>query len=145
MLTLPLVLGSAWWVDTNVGYGTLVDLVTGTWYGTNPELGVFLAAAVLVGLAAVNAGLNSGLVPTSALVVAPVFGAALARYGTTVSTYDGGTTVVSLPEAVAHAAYVGVAFGVPIALCGFLVGAGLRRIGVVLTDTGGPPQPAEQA
>jgi len=145
LLTLPLALGSAWWVDTTLGYATLVELVTGTWYGTNPESGVFLAAAVLVGLGAVSAGLNSGLVPTSALVVAPVFGAALTRYGTTVPTYGGRTTVVSLPEAVAYAASVGVAVGVPIAVGGFLLGVALRRAGVVLADAGGPSRPAQQA
>ncbi|MBX0349437.1 MULTISPECIES: hypothetical protein [Haloarcula] len=145
LLTVPLALGSVWWVDANVGYDALVELVSGTWDGTSPELGVFLAAAVLVGLGAVSAGLNSGLLPTSGLVIAPIFGAALTRYGTSVPTYGGGTTVVSLPEAVAYAAYVGVAFGVPIALCGFLLGAGLRRVGVVLTDTAGPSRPTEQA
>jgi len=145
LLAAPLALGSAWWVDANVGYDALTELVAGTWYGTNPELGVFLAAAVLVGLGAVSAGLNSGLVPTTGLVVAPIFGAALTRYGTTVPTYGGGTAVVSLPEAVASAAYVGLVLGVPIAVGGFLLGTALRRIGVVVTDIGGPSRPAEQA
>lgn len=145
LLTAPLALGSAWWVGANVGYRTLTDLVTGTWYGTNPEVGVFAAAAILVGLGAVSAGLNSGLLPTTGLVVAPIFGAALTRYGTTVATWNGGTAVVSLPEAVAYATSVGVAFGVPIAVAGFLLGSALRRVGTVLTDAGRPSQPAEQA
>lgn len=145
LLAAPLALGSSWWVSTNVGYQALVDLVTGTWYGTAPHLGVFLTLGVLVGLGATSAGLNSGLLPTTGLVVAPIFGAALTRYGTTVTAWDGGTTVVSLPEAVAYAAYVGVAFGVPIAVAGFLLGAGLRRVGTVLTDAGSPSRPTEQA
>ncbi|WP_254272770.1 hypothetical protein [Haloarcula marina] len=144
LLTVPLALGSAWWVGTNVGYGTLVELVSGTWDGTNPALGVFLAAAALVTLGAVSAGVNSGLLPTSVLVTAPVFGAALTRYGTTVETY-GGTGVVSLPEAVAYAAFLGVTIGVPLALCGFLLGAGFRHVGLVLTDGAGPSRPADQA
>jgi hypothetical protein len=94
--------------------------------GTNPSTLVFVAVAVLVALGAVSAAVNSGLVPTTLLVAAPVFGATVTRYGTEVR-YSWGTGVVSLPDAVAVAAAVAAVFGVPLAVCGFLLGAGLKH------------------
>lgn len=129
VLSAPvLALGVSWWVGSTVGYETLVAWVRGTWFGTDPSLAVFAAAAALVLLAAVTAAANSGLLPTALLVSAPIFGAAATRYGTTV-TYTWGAEVVSLPNAVGTAVLLGVGFGLPIAVVGFLLGASVRRAG----------------
>ncbi|MFC6989376.1 hypothetical protein ACFQJD_12905 [Haloplanus sp. GCM10025708] len=139
MLVAPLLaLGTAWWVGTSVGYAALEGWVRGTWNGTNPSLVVFLAVALLVGLGAVSAARNSGLLPTTLLVSAPVFGAAVTRYGTEV-TYSWGTAVVSLPDAVGVATAVAFGFGVPIAVCSFLVGIAIRRVLAVFDYRSGPP------
>jgi hypothetical protein len=122
----------AWWVDASVGYEALQRMTEGTWDGTNPSTLVFVAVAVLVALGAVSAAVNSGLVPTTLLVAVPLFGATVTRYGTEVR-YSWGTGVVSLPDAVAVAAAVAAVFGVPLAVCGFLLGAGLKRAVAVVT------------
>jgi hypothetical protein len=144
LLAPVLAVGTAWWVASTVGFTTLEQWVRGTWTGTNPSLAVFVAVALLVALGAVSAGVNSGLLPTSALVAAPVFGAAVTRYGTTVA-HTWGTTVVSLPNAVGVAALVAVAVGGPIGLSGFLVGAALRRVVAVLRRGAGPAASPENA
>jgi hypothetical protein len=137
-------LASAWWVGSTVDYATLEGWVRGTWYGTDPVLAVFLAVAGLLALGTISAALNSGLVPTTVLVAAPIFGMAVTRYGTGV-TYNWGTTVVSLPDAVGVAGIFALAFGVPIAICGFLLGSGLRRITGVLVGGSGRSSRPEQA
>jgi len=136
-------LGSAWWVGSTVNYATLEGWVRGTWYGTDPVLAVFLAVAGLLALGTISAALNSGLVPTTVLVAAPIFGAAVTRYGTEV-TYSWGTTVVSLPNAVGVATLFALAFGVPIAICSFLLGSALRRITSVFVDGSGRSSRPEQ-
>lgn len=137
LLAVPLTLLSTWWVRSTMGYPTLETWVRGTWYGTDPALVVFLGVAALLGLATASAAVNGGLLPTALLVAAPVFGAAVARYGTR-ATYEYGAEVVSLPDAVAVAALFAVAFGVPIALCGFVLGSALRRVAAVLVGGTGP-------
>lgn len=144
LLTPVLAAATAWWVGSTFGYATLEAWVRGTWYGTNPSLVVFLGVAALVGLGAVSAARNSGLLPTTLLVSAPIFGAAVTRYGTDAS-YAWGTSVVSLPEAVGVALAFAVAFGVPIAVCGFLVGAALRRVLAVFVPRSGPPSSPDGA
>jgi hypothetical protein len=138
VLSAPvLVLGTAWWVESTAGYAALEAWVRGTWYGTEPSLAVFLGVVLLLAVGAVSAAVNSGLVPTTVLVSGPVFGAAVVRYGTDV-TYARGATVVSLPDAVTVAAAFAVGFGVPIAVCGFLIGVGVRRLASVATGDSGP-------
>ena len=129
-------LAAAWWVDASVGYEALQRMTEGTWDGTNPSALVFVAVGGLVALGAVSAAVNSGLVPTTLLVAAPVFGATVTRYGTEVR-YSWGTGVVSLPDAVAGAAAVAAAFGVPLAVCGFLLGTGLKRAAEVVARESG--------
>jgi hypothetical protein len=126
-----LALAVAWWVGSTLGYESVVASVRGTWFGTDPSLSVFGAVGVLLLLAAVSAAANSGLLPTTLLVIAPIFGAAATRYGTTV-TYTWGAEVVSLPSAVWTAAGLALAFGVPIAAAGFLLGSFARRTGTTL-------------
>lgn len=137
LLAPVLALATAWWVGSTVGYDVLADWAVGTWTGENPVMLVFVAAGALVGLGAVSAAVNSGLVPTTLLVVAPAFGAGVTRYGTTVQRY-GGPDVFSLPEALAFGAFVGLAVGVPLGVLGFVLGVGLRRVVDVLRGDSGP-------
>ena len=138
VLSAPvLALGTAWWVESTAGYPALEAWVRGTWYGTDPSLAVFLGVALLLALGAVSAAVNSGVVPTTVLVSGAIFGAAVTRYGTEVASGPG-LTVVSLPDAVVFAAAFAVGFGVPIAVCGFLIGVGVRRLARVITGDSGP-------
>ncbi|ACV48925.1 MULTISPECIES: hypothetical protein [Halomicrobium] len=137
LLSVPLALLTTWWVRSTMGYATLEAWVRGTWYGTDPALTVFLGVAALLVLATASAAVNSGLLPTTLLVAGPVFGVGVARYGTTL-TYEYGASVVSLPDAVGIAALFAIAFGVPIAVCGFVLGSALRRVTAVLVDGAGP-------
>jgi len=136
LLSAPLALATTWWAGSTVGYATLERWVRGTWYGTDPALVVFFGVAALLALATASAAVNSGLVPTTLLVAGPVFGASVTRYGTGV-TYEYGAAVVSLPNALGVAALFAVAFGVPIALCGFVLGSALRRVAAVLAGRTG--------
>lgn len=138
-----LALGTAWWVGSTVGYAALEQWVRGTWHGTNPSLAVFLAVTLLFGIGVVSAALNSGLLPTAALVAAPIFGATVTRYGTEV-TYSWGTTVVSLPNAVGIATLFALGFGLPLAVCCLLVGTAIRRIVTVLGPRSTPPSSADE-
>jgi len=144
LLSPVLTLGTAWWVGSTIGYDTLTAWVRGTWFGTDPSLAIFLAIGGLVVIGAISAAVNSGLLPTSVLVGAPVFGAGVTRYGTTV-TYSWGTHVVSLPEAVGIAGFFAVGFGIPIALCGFVLGRALCYVISVYGGHSGPPSPVENA
>jgi hypothetical protein len=130
-----LAIAVAWWVGSTVGYESFAASVRGTWFGTDPSLSVFAAVGALLLLAAASAAANSGILPTTLLVSAPVFGAVLTRYGTTV-TYTWGVEVVSLPNAVGTAALLGVMFGVPIAVAGFSLGAVARRAGRSVSSRG---------
>lgn len=143
LLAPLLAAATAWWVG-GLGFETLLRWAEGTWYGTDPNAVVFISVAVLLALAAVSTAVNSGLVPTFALVAGPVFGAAVTRYGTTVA-HTWGTTVVSLPNAVGVAALVAVAVGGPLGLSSFLVGAALRRVVAVLRRGAGPAASPENA
>lgn len=105
-----------------VGYPRLERWVRGTWHGTNPQLFVFLAVATLVALAALSAAVNSGLVPTTVLVTAPLFGVAFSRYGLTLEPYG----TVGLPNAVGVGLTLAAAFGVPLACTGFALGSVAR-------------------
>ena len=144
LLAPVLALGTAWWVGSTVGYETLEEWVRGTWNGTRPTVAVFAATALLVALAAISAAVNSGLLPTTVLVAAPIFRAAVTRYGTEVA-YSWGTTVVSLPEAVGVATAFALAFGFPLAVVGFLVGTAIRRVVAVVARGSGPSSSPERA
>jgi len=139
-----LALITAWWVGSTVGYETLTAWVRGTWFGTEPSLAVFLGAGGLLVLGAVSAGVNSGLLPTGLLVSAPVFGAAITRYGTTV-TYTWGSTVVSLPNAVGMAILFALGFGVPLTVSGFVLGRILSHVVHVFGGRSEPSSPVENA
>ncbi|QLG60865.1 hypothetical protein [Halorarum salinum] len=142
LLAPVLALAATWWVSSTVGYEALVTWVRGTWFGTNPSLAVFAAAGGLVVLGSISAAVNSGILPTSLLVSAPIFGAAVTRYGTTVS-YSWGTQVVSLPNAVGMATLLALSFGLPIAVTGFLLGSLFRRTVTVFRGQSGPASPVE--
>jgi len=121
-------------VASATGYPPLERWVVGTWTGTDPRAAVFVGAAVLVGLAAASAAVNGGLLPTTVLVAAPLFGVAVTRYGTVVTT-SYGDRIVSLPEALAFAFGVAAVGGVAVGVVGYGVGAGLRRaVDVVRAD-----------
>ena len=137
-----LALVAAWWVSSTIGYEMLVTWVRGTWFGTNPSLAVFTAAGVLVALGTLSAVTNSGILPTTLLVSAPIFGAAVTRYGTTV-TYSWGTEVVSLPNAVGTAILFALSFGIPIGVTGFLLGSLFRRVVGTLRSHSGPASPVK--
>jgi hypothetical protein len=106
-----------------VGYSRFESWVFGTWYGTDPRLAVFFAVGGLFLLATVSGAVNSGLVPTTALVGGPVFGALFARYGTTTDAYG----VVGIPNAVAIGLTVSVLVAVPVAATGLCLGSVARR------------------
>jgi hypothetical protein len=144
LLSPILALGTAWWVGSTVGYNTLTTWVRGTWFGTDPSLTIFLALGGLLALGAISAGVNSGLLPTGLLVSAPVFGAAVTRYGTTV-TSSWGSQVVSLPDAVGMATLIAVGFGLPITIAGFVIGRALRHVVRVYGGRAGPPSTVENA
>lgn len=133
LLSPVLALATAWWVGSTVGYETVTTWVRGTWFGTGPSLPVFLAVGSLIALGAISAALNSGLLPTGVLVSAPIFGASVTRYGTTI-TYTWGSQVVSLPNAVGIAILFGLGFGIPITLSGFLTGRILSYVVRVYGD-----------
>jgi hypothetical protein len=129
---------TTWLVASTVGYETLTTMVRGTWFGTAPSLLVFLAVGGLLGLGAISAGVNSGFLPTALLVSAPIFGASVTRYGTTIS-HTWGSQVVSLPNAVGVALLFAVGFGVPLAVAGFVLGRTLDRVVHAYDDGGAPP------
>jgi hypothetical protein len=113
-------------IATTTGHPPLERWLVETWTGTDPHPVVFAGAAFLVGLAAASAAAKAGLVPTSVLVAAPVFGVAVTRYGTAVSTHAG-ERVVSLPDAVAVATGVAVVGSVATVAVGYPLGAACRR------------------
>ncbi|MFB6198923.1 MAG: hypothetical protein ABEI52_11765 [Halobacteriaceae archaeon] len=124
---------TAWWTATTTGYPPIETLVTETWYGTDPHMSVFVLTGALVGLGALSAAINSGIIPTHLLVSAPLFGVAVTRYGTQSSYPTGEVAVVSLPEAIEFATAVGVLGSVPITLVGFVLGELLYR-GITRVD-----------
>ncbi|WP_251329975.1 hypothetical protein [Haloplanus pelagicus] len=129
---------AAWVASATVGYPPLQRWLVGTWTGSDPRAVVFLGVALLVGLAAASAATNAGLLPTTLLAAAPLFGMAMTRYGAVVTTGYGQYTV-SLPDAVAFALAVAVVGGISTALVGYGLGAGLRRAaGVVRADPAAP-------
>lgn len=137
-----LALIAAWWVGSTVGYETLTAWVRGTWFGTEPSLGIFLSVSGLLALGAISAGINSGLLPTGLLVSAPIFGAAVTRYGTTV-TYTWGSQVVSLPNAVGMAILFALGFGIPVTVSGFILGRTLCHVVCVYGGRAGPSTTVE--
>lgn len=144
LLSPVLALMTAWWVGSTVGYEALTAWVRGTWFGTEPSLAIFLGVSGLLVLGAISAGVNSGLLPTGLLVGAPIFGAAVTRYGTTV-TYTWGSQVVSLPNALGVAILFALGFGVPITVGGFVLGRALRHVVRVYGGRSGPSSVVENA
>ncbi|AFK21094.1 hypothetical protein E6P09_18170 (plasmid) [Haloferax mediterranei ATCC 33500] len=128
VLLAPIIaLVTAWWVGSTFGYYALEEWALGTWNGTNPTALVFLGFGFLLAVGTVSAAVNNGLIPTAVLVSAPIFGAAVTRYGTEV-TYHWGTTIVSLPNALGVATLIALGVGTPIAICGWLLGVAVRSL-----------------
>jgi hypothetical protein len=142
LLSPVLALVTAWWVGATVGYETLTEWVRGTWFGTEPSLAIFLGIGGLLVLGAISAGVNSGLLPTGSLVGAPIFGAAVTRYGTT-AAYTWGSTVVSLPNAVGIAMVLALGGGIPVTLSGFVLGRTLHHVARVYDGRSGRSSAAE--
>lgn len=136
LLVAPvLALATHYWAAA-VGYPRVRGWVHGTWFGTDPQLIVFLGVAALLALAVLSAASNSGLLPTTLLATAPVFGVAFARYGLTLEHYG----TVGIPNAVEVGVVLAAAFGVPIACAGFVLGTVVRRMMAVLRgERGGAP------
>lgn len=126
LLSAALAPAVAWVVVTTTGSFPLQVWAQQTVTGTDPHGVLFAVAAALVGLGVVSAALNAGLLPTTLLVVAPLFGLAATRYGTTSVHPVTGPQVVSLPAALEFAAAAGLLAGVPLALLGFSLGLLLR-------------------
>lgn len=124
LLVAPVLAFATHYSAAAVGYTRIRGWVHGTWFGTDPQLLVFLGVGALLALAVLSAASNSGLVPTTLLVTAPVFGVAFARYGLTLEHYG----TVGIPNAVEVGVVLAVAFGVPIACAGFVLGTVLRRM-----------------
>lgn len=132
VLLAPLVaVGTHWWTVRTVGYVQIRDWTVGTWNGTDPQVAVFLAVAVLLAAAVCSVYYNSGLLPTTVLVAGPVFGVAFARYGLTLDHYG----TVGLANATGIGLLLAAGFAAPIAAAGFVLGTALRR--VVATLRGG--------
>lgn len=126
LAAVGLAAGIAWWIGATSGYPPIVEWTAETLSGTNPHPAVFWGAALLVGLGLLSAAVNAGLVPTTLLVMAPLFGLAVTRYATTYTDPVLGPQVVSLAEAVEFAAAVAAFGGTPLAVVGFLLGVLLR-------------------
>lgn len=124
----------AWWVAATTGYLPLQTWAEETIAGTQPHAIVFFGVAGLVALGAAVAAVNSGIIPTAMVVAAPLFGAAITRYGTPHTEPFYGSQVVSLPQAVEFAAAAVLLVGVPLAVFGFVLGEllrlGLRASGI---------------
>jgi hypothetical protein len=118
-------------VAATTGYPPLERWVVETWTGTDPRATVFVGGALLVGLAAASAVVEGGLLPTTVLVAGPLFGVAVTRYGTTVTTRFG-EQVVSLPDALAFALAVAAVGGVAVGVVGYGIGTALRRAGRIV-------------
>lgn len=132
-----LALGTEWWVVDAYGYRQVEVWVFGTWNGSDPQSIVFLGVAALVALAAGYAAVNSGLLPSTLLVMGPVFGIGFARYGLTT-----GQHTVGIPNAAGVAAVLALLYGVPIGATGFVLGTILRRTaGALGWNRGGDPVP----
>lgn len=146
LLSPVLALAPAWWiaVSPSIGYRRIAALVQGTWVGTNPSLAVFVTVGVLITLGAISAAVNSGIIPTTFLVSAPIFGVGATRYGTTLS-YSGGAEVgvVSLPSAIGTAIFFAVSIGIPLSAVGFLLGSLSSRIIRVFQSHSAPTSSAE--
>ena len=141
LLVAPvLALATHQWAAT-VGYTRIRGWVHGTWFGTNPQLVVFLGVGALLALAVLSAASNSGLLPTTLLVMGPVFGIAFARYGLTLRYYG----AVGVPNAVEVGVVLAVAFGVPIACVGFVLGTVVRRMATALRGKRGGAPNVERA
>jgi len=118
-------------VTATTGYPPLERWLVETWTGTDPRAAVFVGGALLIGLAAASALVEGGLIPATVLVAAPLFGVAITRYGTVITTRFG-EDVVSLPEALAFAFAVAAVGSVAAGVVGYGMGAGLRRAGRVV-------------
>lgn len=127
LAAVGLATGIAWWVAATSGYLPIVEWTTETLRGTDPHPAVFAGAALLVGLGLLSAAVNAGLVPTTLLVMAPLFGLAVTRYATHYTDPVLGPQVVSLPEAVEFAGAVATVGGLPLAIVGFLLGVLVRH------------------
>ncbi|WP_459809006.1 hypothetical protein [Halopiger thermotolerans] len=134
-----------------VGYGRIERWVVGgahspgQWLGgilpgTAPRAIGIVGIGVLVAVAAAVAARNSGLGPTIAVAMGPIFGVGLARYGTTVEHFSpnkfhrffGATGLhfeaVGPVATVQTALYLAVLWGVPIGVLGFALGTVGRRL-----------------
>ncbi|WP_255681982.1 hypothetical protein [Natrinema sp. SYSU A 869] len=127
LLAAIFALATAVGVGMTAGSDRVANAAVETWSGAELHHEIVVAACLLVGVGALSAALNSGFVPTFALVASVPFGIGLARYGTEY-TVGNMTLIVSLPEAIADGTGAALVVGLPLAVLGYLVGASVRRV-----------------
>ncbi|WP_239638486.1 hypothetical protein [Haloferax volcanii] len=120
---------------------SLSQWVAGLWSTTGPTAVALLGLSTLVALATIFSTKNSGLVPTIALVMGPIFGIGLSRYGLPIAHFSPsnlhrlfGTTAmhfetVGAVETLGTALFLALLWGIPIGILGFALGTLARRIG----------------
>ncbi len=114
-------------------YIQLWDRFTATFSG-NRIYQIFVIGAVVLLLGAiVSTYLNSGLLPTAALVMGPIFGLFVNRIGTPVPVIDPHEPGLSyapmtLPDAIAWGLESALFLGIPITILGFTTGTIFRRL-----------------
>ncbi|MBZ6494226.1 hypothetical protein [Natrinema longum] len=142
-------------VATTVGYSqierwvlgstySLRQLVLGTLNGTGANAIALVGIGMLVAFAAAFAARNSGLVPTLLLVMGPVFGIGLARYGMFVEHFspskvhrwfgitDMHFATVGPVETLGTSLFLAFVWGIPLGVIGFVLGTLGRRVNGLL-------------
>lgn len=119
---------------------SLGQWVSGRWVDAGPHIIALVGIFLLITLAAAYSAKNSGLVPTTLVVMGPIFGIGLARYGMMIEHFSpsklhrlfGATAMhfetVGVAEALGTALFIALLWGIPIGLFGFTLGTIGRKI-----------------
>jgi len=128
---------------------SLSQWVAGIRGPTGPTAIALLGLITLVALATILSAKNSGLLPTFALVMGPIFGIGLSRYGLLIEHFSPsklhrlfGTTAmhfetVGAVETLGTALFLALLWGIPIGIVGFVLGTLSRRIGRLFRPNNG--------
>ncbi|WP_394340599.1 hypothetical protein [Natrinema ejinorense] len=138
-------------VATTVGYSQIERWVLGNTYslrqlvlGPLNGTGANAIALVGIGMLVAFAAKNSGLVPTLILVMGPVFGIVLARYGTFIEHFspsklhrwfgitDLHVATVGPVETLGTSLFLAFVWGIPLGIIGFVLGTLGRRVNGLL-------------
>lgn len=135
-------------VTATYGYSRIEQWVIGethtvgqwvVWAVTAPQTLALVGILLLVMFAATFSAKNSGLVPTILLVMGPIFGIGLSRYGMMIEHFSpsklhrhfGATAMhfetVGPMETIGTALFLALLWGIPIGVTGFTVGVVGRR------------------